>query len=553
VLNNLSGSFFLSFAFRGFLLLLALFLLPQLLLQADELPAKMLCYDKMKEGTDIYRTISPGLPELKFRLKKRYGGKRIVLMGGTAVHYYMSGAVESLKNRLKEALPDSNIELLYCAYPERESIGDLRALREMAELGPDIVLLISGADDLRDPMFAPEPRNELRRLRLSGLKPSDIRTAVTNVRKKYGPAAGAEETAEKVVKNISKFQMICREKAISPVIATIPANIRHFPPAGALPFNNSVFARGWVHAGTKKISLAIDSIREYAAVNAGDASAYYALARLLDISGQIQMGMEYYARAGDMDNSPRASRILNNAIRRFGESREIPLLDIERTFTALSDVGLSGDEQFLDSVHWKKSFNDLITAGILRFFWEQDSLEPGSFLALPGDWKTDWFKQTIETFNKRTYARDGQGDARMSVAYGADRAAWDYPLISEKAVACFEMAFASDAGSLKKAAKNKSGVVKDSRGIPGLWAGTAEIDSRWPVVIMNIAEVYRRMGMEKEALYYFKKALETDPSLKTAHMYKAFMFRNAGKGASYKKELEGIKWSTMPEAKLLEE
>ena len=45
-------------------------------------------------------------------------------MGGTAVHYYMSGAVESLKNRLKEALPDSNIELLYCAYPERAPCPD---------------------------------------------------------------------------------------------------------------------------------------------------------------------------------------------------------------------------------------------------------------------------------------------------------------------------------------------------------------------------------------------------------------------------------------------
>lgn len=511
------------------------------------------CYEKEPGRENVYRTLSPGLPGTSFNPRKRYDEKRVMIIGGSAAHYYLLRAGDSLKKRLNEALPSVNVEIIHCAYPERDSAGDVKALEESLEFSPDILLVVSGADDLRDPLFSPEARKAVRDARLSGFDAGMMRNLLTEIRKKSGPVSGAEEASRRFSGNLGRMLLSAREKGAVLVAATVPANIRNFPPAGALPFGEKNFFKAWTYWVDKKPVQARQYMQDYVKARPYDPMGYYVFGEMIDSWGEESLAREYYLKAADLDPSPRPSNAMNEAVRKFCETREVPLLDLDRAFSSVSENGMSGRELFLDGGHWKTRYNDFVTASILRFFMERDTQKPSSFLAEPSGWKTAWINQAFENYSRRGQAEDSDGDALESFVYGASRAAWDYPFVSEKAIACFESAFKSSPGIFKKAGKLKVDAKSLAPKLSGLWTDYGEISKRWAGVLFNAGESFRRKGMEKEALYYFGEALNEDPSLELARLYRAVIFKRQGRREDADKEIEllspGIKRS--PDARLL--
>ena len=168
--------------------------------------------------------------------------------------------------------------------------------------------------------------------------------------------------------NLHDIVWAARRAGAKVALATLPVNVRNFPPLGSLPRAGlsaedstrwtNAFAKGIEAASPSQWSEAIRQFDEAARIDDHPAELQFRLGEACAAAGDTNQARAHFLLALDRDALQfRADSRVNAVIRQFAASATndagIRLVETERAFSAspLADLGLAGDRLFNDHVH----------------------------------------------------------------------------------------------------------------------------------------------------------------------------------------------------------
>ena len=313
-----------------------------------------------------YRFFPPRItrtpPCIVFDREKTPGTIRVFVLGESAAMgepLDKFGMARQLASLLNSRYPGKRFEVINAAMTAINSHVIVEIAREAARLQPDAFILYIGNNEIIGPygpgtVFEPFSGSRLvtrarvlaTHLRLAQLLRSVMKLPANNSRGNE-EWEGLEMFAERQVHaddprlgavrsqfraNIGEILGIARRTGAEAVLCTVAVNLRDCP-----PFSGQ------------------------------DASVLYSNACALEAAGDRDESRKTFELARDRDTlRVRADSAINGILRDIGTSGQpgVLFVDIERRFQELSEVGIPGDDYFLDHVHFNFAGNYLLAADL---------------------------------------------------------------------------------------------------------------------------------------------------------------------------------------------
>ncbi|MFE2707163.1 tetratricopeptide repeat protein [Streptomyces mirabilis] len=177
----------------------------------------------------------------------------------------------------------------------------------------------------------------------------------------WGPALMTPEEHAAIIDqhraNLEAGVLALRRAHIEPVLATIPTNLRDWPPTySALDAADAAdlvlrYQRAQDDARAGRTEQAVRLLRELLAEQGRFAQAHFLLGRLYLHSGRPDEARWHLVAANDCDGRPlRATTDINRTIRSLADTRGVRLLDVETAFITAAG-GVCGRGDFWDDCH----------------------------------------------------------------------------------------------------------------------------------------------------------------------------------------------------------
>lgn len=338
-----------------------------------------------------------------YREIKPEGTVRIACVGGSTVAglpipEYAFPVV--LQERLRALVPDREVEVLGCGVGGLYSDGELKVLREVLALDPDVVVLYSCHNEFHHQNVADllarhehplldRARRAVERLAITHA----IRAAMS--RDAAGPVK-AEATLDRAPPerrpidgvefqlvvdhfrdNLNRFAELCEDRSIPLVVCTVTSNLRDFPPMANV-FSPSVddaaraewkarFDESLAASSAGDYDAALALAEEAAAIDATPAGTYFARVWALLGLGRRRLAHKEFSLARDYDGRlNRAPTILNDVVRQVAAQRGDLVAEVERAFEERAPNGLVGHELIVDNVHPNQDGHALIAETIVE-------------------------------------------------------------------------------------------------------------------------------------------------------------------------------------------
>jgi lysophospholipase L1-like esterase len=348
----------------------------------------------LEGGARLLGVGAPDLPELE---PKRPGTFRILALGGSTTLGVPDGAfgfVTQLGDALTRLAPGRDVEILNLARAGAPSAyaRDVLAASQGAE--PDLVLLLTGHNELIAPRATHSWRDALQRLRdasflaraVSGALSAEVEEpAIPDALTPVDPQTLAA-ASEGFRDNLDAIVALARRLDVPLLLCTAPSNLAEWPPAHRhvawqpprpelASFVDALEARLAGDAPEEALRLA----DAWLARNPGDAIVHFLAGRALRASGRPAQALERFQRARDLDPVPRrAFGSFNQELRDRGKRPGVLLADVAHRFGEYAQEGLVGFELVCDNCHPTPLGNALIAREIAATLAAAGVLVPAS-------------------------------------------------------------------------------------------------------------------------------------------------------------------------------
>lgn len=446
-------------------------------------------------GSGKYRAARRLALEEEFQMPKPPGTKRVFVVGESVAAILGAGRYWSGKG----AAGGGKVEVINCGMGGYDSAMLLRVLEEVLAYSPDLVVVMSGNNEVMPPTPCPGLGADLARRKRSLLE------------KRYSVTEGAAAARLTVSlrehgANLDSMAGAAKKAGVPLVLCTLPANVSDISSNQPLPLQNTFFASGYRHyyEGRQKEALANFQLAAQD-LEAEPHSLFYS-ARALDKAGRSREAVERYFSAADAD---RAFVRRNGLIRGVAAARGLCVADLEKYFISLDKRGAPGFEHFTDWMHWRPKFNAAVRAEILAAAEACGGLPAGSGSgAVP-----------------EPPARTPEAQVRLNYALAWLKA----PLLNEPALAQLSWLRKNEPALLARALSSpeelKKLLIGDSRSV-GQAVNAGEI---YPDLLAHAAELDRRAGNHAGALKALDQALRLKPLAPGFRLLRAQALHGTGK------------------------
>ncbi|MBI5216390.1 MAG: hypothetical protein HY960_11615 [Ignavibacteriae bacterium] len=340
-----------------------------------------------------------GIPEAQddlFEINKRPNTKRIFMLGESTMagfpFDYNATAPRLLADRLKQTLPQCNIEVINTGLAAVNSYTVLDFAKELVEYEPDAFVVYVGHNEFYGAMgvgsteyfgqwrWAINLTLKLRELKifllvkdgisaLRGLVSNEVTPAQsslmeTMVREKIILYNSEEyQTArENFEANLRDLIELSKEKNIPIILSTLTSNIKDQKPLEASLSENAteqikqqwsgLMMKGNDAEQTGDIEQAKNFYREAAETDTMQADTYFALGKCAERDSDFASAKMYYEKARDFDGLRfRATSDFNHLIKNLCKELNVPVADAESAFERESPNKLVGMNLMLEHLH----------------------------------------------------------------------------------------------------------------------------------------------------------------------------------------------------------
>ncbi|TAK66129.1 MAG: tetratricopeptide repeat protein [Bacteroidetes bacterium] len=340
-----------------------------------------------------------GIPEAYddlFEIEKKPTTKRVFMLGeSTMAGYpfdYNATAPRLLQDRLKQMLPQYNVEVINCGLAATNSYTVVDFAKELADYSPDAYVVYVGHNEFYGAMgvgsteYLGQWRGminlylKLRELRLFLLLRDGMVSLKSMFREETTPqnatlmeAMVGEKTIahnsssyliakENFEANLRELISFCKEHRIPLILSTLTSNLRDQKPLLSIFDEETPEAQQqqWrtlmkeaaTFVQVDNLSQAVESYRKAIATDTMQADAHYSLARCYDKLSDYASAKNEYIKARDYDGLRfRASSDFNALVRSLCNEFSIPLADAEKIFEEQSPNGVTGTNLMLEHLH----------------------------------------------------------------------------------------------------------------------------------------------------------------------------------------------------------
>jgi Flp pilus assembly protein TadD/lysophospholipase L1-like esterase len=373
-----------------------------------------------------------------FEINKQQGTKRIFMLGESTMagfpYDYSATAPRLLQDRLKQLLPQFNIEVINVGLSAVNSYTTLDFMRELVQYHPDAFIVYVGHNEFYGAMGVGSTEylgrwHSLIQLYMTMLKSKLfllIRDGVTTlhdlvshpeahpgadlmemmVRKKTIPYHGDEYNRAKqnFEKNLGDMASLAADHRVPLVLCTLTSNIRNQRPFMPLfsettpdslrSLWNRFVGDGRTAGQRSDWPRAAASFRQAIGVDSMEADAHFELARCLDTLRRATEAKAEYQKARDLDGLRfRASTEFNDLIRSICREHQLFLDDVDRVFDQQSPDGIVGRNLILEHLHPNGDGYFLLAKSFLNSLAENDVLAPRSEWHRDRDLSDERFKE----------------------------------------------------------------------------------------------------------------------------------------------------------------
>ncbi len=356
--------------------------------------------------------------------------------------------------------------------------GQLRGVMSAAlARRPDAVVLMTGNNDGRatDGGWYPAYRANLFLRRSWSWRLVQDRLA--GLLRRRGVPADRDARFER---NLRAMLSEARRAGVPVVVATLPANLRDFPPMGELPIQRPGFLAAW-------LAPSVAAFRRELARAPGDPAVHFWLARALAASGDAAGAAAQFEAAVETDYPDRCAPSRNALIRRVAAEEGATVADLEGAFRARAPGGAPGWEAFSDGVHWRHGLDAAAEETLSR------ALRMGGGTAAPAP--------------ARWSAKEARELALLAVSQAVQT-----EVLDERVVAEFMQADEADPAGL-------SALLADEGSAEAALARSAwtrslagRVGPAWPMALAHAGEAYARRGKKDRALAVLRDAARRAPS-----------------------------------------
>ncbi|MFI5351237.1 MAG: SGNH/GDSL hydrolase family protein, partial [Elusimicrobiota bacterium] len=280
----------------------------------------------------------------RFPFDKRPGTKRIVVVGESSA----LGLGAALAIHVRQAAPDSGIEVLNMGFGGASLEQVENNFRESLRYDPDVVILCFGHN-----LMMSHPALTPLELRMnSAIRKSHFLSFLID-RRDRPPFVQASlgSRMEALNRFIRDSARLAKERHIALVVCTMPSNLM-FPPVSdageraAAPYLESSY-----EAAKPDDGKALAILRDAADKDPVPLWIFQTARRLLR-KGDYAAARGRFLAAKDLDRQhDRAAAPVNALIRAAGRDEKLVVLDFDRLVAALAPHGIPGWESFIDHVH----------------------------------------------------------------------------------------------------------------------------------------------------------------------------------------------------------
>ncbi|MFA6316341.1 MAG: tetratricopeptide repeat protein [Elusimicrobiota bacterium] len=460
------------------------------------------------DGPDGFKVVTASRPRARnmaFPKNKSSGTIRVFVVGGSVAALY--DADESpVRPRLAEILSGlfrgRKVEVVNCGMGAYDSYRESLLLTELAAYAPDIIILLSGNNELMTASGPPA---------LTGLASLKLARLLKTSPKASPPesAGGGRRSGADAMKAFEarlRSMIAAARSAGAVVVACTLPRLLGRPPKAPLPFWDATFREAWAELEAGRHEAAAGLLRRYVESSPGDPMGRVFLGRALERLGDAEGARQSYLSGQGLDPASDP----NPVIRRVAREEGAVLADLHVVFNTAA-AAPSNERLMVDDVHWERTSDPLVSAVIARALGREGRRQLPA--ALSGGMDPDWVVRGVPAWEKM--AREGLPRSEEDFRSRALRAIWEslleVPGISEAAVAGFESLLKDYPKELALFETSRAGLEARVRTSVWMRARSAEFDRRWTAALTCIGESYRRAGLLLLARKYFGAALDLSP------------------------------------------
>lgn len=446
---------------------------------------------------------------------------RIFIIGDSAAYnfgFFPFGDI------LKGLIPDRNFEVICCGMGAYDSYRVYLVEKEILSYNPDLIIVFSGNNEfynkIRVNLWDYYINKLLRRAWCyRSLQNLFIRKGLL----RFEPfSRDREQRLTDYEKHIRLIVRDAKAKGVPVILCTLPVNFRDCPPGAESPMDiQYLTARSLLEDG--RYPSTINKLRNFLKDNPDNPLGFYFLAKAYEGMRNFQKAKESYLQALELCyGDGRASPKSNGIIRRICAEENMALADLESAFINVAPHGLLGREQFSDNCHWYLEYNSLVAEVIIRA------------LSLYSD-AIGFSKHKLEAFYLAHHfpSLKERGKRKDELEGRIKAAVWEVLRFNdglcERAISCFETIYLMDANSLWNLRFLKDRLKKMYA--EDFWVNEVQISNferNWPSVLYHIGETYRRLGLYRKSLQYFKRAITLDDSNYLPYIGRALTYNKLG-------------------------
>jgi len=492
---------------------------------------KKLFKKQTKQGKIVYVTQKERTHPAEFTALKTKNTIRIFIVGGSVGYNF---GYFDFANYLKQIVPDKDFQVINCGVGAYDSYRETLVIKEILLYKPDLIILFSGNNEFglkpKINLLAYHINKHLRRFKYYRYLQESILNYCYN-KNKTSYYRNHEEIVRDFSLNIQHTIALVKSRDIPLIICTLPINFRDCAPQGRRPADKQ-YLQSILLLEKGEYKAAINTLEHYLVNNPRNAFGLYFLASAYESIGDYVKAKQLYLESVEADfGQGRTLPSLNAIIRKVSKDKKIEFADLENAFMSTSVHGLLGKDQFYDHCHWHFAYNQLVAEYIVKAMLQKPEVY-AKIVSYSANSKTPLpFSPPLLS---KIVASEGRIDERVenvaAQVYILNASLGNGSFISERAISLLKMLYEVDPETVWNIQFHRERVEKGLLGNVWTKEDTLKlgVNMKWPLLLIHIGEMYRRLGIYDKSFFYTAKAISLDKTSHLPYLVNAYTYNRIG-------------------------